>query len=195
MKNYIKTIAAIMFFSVTFIACDDDKTELPEQVPSLYYEGFTEAFAFEGWTNFSQAGTNKWTNEFYEKDDNYYIKFTGFQSNQASNIGWAITPAINLDLADKKRLVFRSAKNHVSSLNNKFELFVSEDFDGTNVLAATWVPLTFNLPPLSGTNYAFVNSGVIDLSAYSGMIHLAWKVTGNGSTLTGGYEVDSINVF
>jgi hypothetical protein len=43
-----------------------------------------------------------------------------------------------------------------------------------------------------------VPSGVIDLSEYSGEIHIAWRVKGDGlsnSEFDGGFQIDNIKVF
>ena len=207
MKNYLNTLLFVLILAVASSCTEEEDTTLPASAPAIYYEGFSRvapaAFTFENWTLFAQAGSKQWFKASYQGASdlvpNDYIEFSSF-GGQASNIGWAISPAINLDTiavpAIKKRLVFQSAQHHATSLENKFELLVSADFDGTNVLGATWTVLPFRLPTYTGgTNYDFVNSGGVDLSGYSGKIHIAFRVIGNGSNLTGGFQIDNINIF
>jgi len=196
MKNYIKTIASTLLVSAAFISCDHD-TEVPPITPAVASESFSRAegsFNFDGWVNFAEAGTKTWFKNAFRGND--YIEFSSFGSGQASNIGWAIMPKVNIDQTASKKMIFQSAQHHATSPANKIEVLVSEDFDGTNVLAATWTSLPFKLPTYTNaTNYDFVNSGAVDLSAYSGEIYIAFRATGNGSTLTGGFQIDNIKLF
>lgn len=204
MKNYFKTAFIALLLAGTFTACsEDDETTLPNTAYASYSEDFgavnddgSYTFSLDDWTIFAEAGTKNWfINDF---EENVYLEFSSFNSGNASNIGWVISPAINIDQAKLKRMTFQSAMHHATSLDNKFELFVSTDFDGTNVADATWEKKEFNLPPYlgyGGKNYEFKNSGVVDLSAYSGEIFIAFKVTGNSTTQTGGFQIDNIKVF
>ena len=108
------------------------------------------------------------------------------------------TSALNMDLADNERLAFDCAQAYVSSASNSIELLVSTDFNGTNVLAAHWTSVPFTKPPLNyDTNFTFFSSGIIDLSAFTGNIYLAFKVKGSGTntSLDGTYEIDNIRLF
>lgn len=199
MKNYLKTALVALLFAGTFTGCSDDDTALPPTAYPIFSEDFSRAdeepaFSFEDWTVFAEAGTKNWfINEFGGND---YIEFSSFNSGNASNIGWVITPAINIDSAPLKRLIFQSAQHHATSLDNKFEVLVSSNYDGEDVLAADWDLKTFRLPPYANAyNYDFYNSGVVDLSDYSGTIYIAFRVKGNTTTQTGGFQVDNIKVF
>jgi hypothetical protein len=202
MKNYLKSII-LLLAAIPFANCSDD-TELPQQSQPVYSEDFTRPtgetqfnFVDQGWTLFAQAGTKNWFKDDFGGND--YIEFSSFGSGEASNIGWTITPEINIDNATQKKLIFQSAQHHATSLDNKFELLVSDDFDGTNVLAAHWTVLNFRKPSYtSATNYDFVNSGGVSLSDFSGNIHVAFRVIGNGTFNTnqaGGFEVDNLKIF
>jgi hypothetical protein len=63
-------------------------------------------------------------------------------------------------------------------------------------LAATWVAVPANIPTTSTAWYAFLGSNV-DLSSYSGTIHVAFKFTGSGTntTLDGAFQVDDFKAF
>ena len=88
------------------------------------------------------------------------------------------------------------AQHHLQSDLNTAEVFISTDFDGSNVLGATWIPVSANLPSQSNSWYQFVDSGLIDLSSYSGTLHVAFRVTGSGTdqTLDGAYQLDDFTI-
>jgi hypothetical protein len=102
-----------------------------------------------------------------------------------------------MDLKDKETLVFQSSQSYVSAAANKLEVLISNNFDGTNVTAATWTPITATLPTTTSPYFEFIKSGEIDLSQYTGNISIAFKVTGSGTntTLDGSYQIDDIRVF
>lgn len=200
-KNIAKIIFVFLFLSI-FSGCSNDDTSLPPMYPAVYSEDFSRPeneppFDFEDWTLFSQAGTKKWFKNSYQGND--YIEFSSFGSGESSNIGWAISPPYNLDTTAAKALIFQSAQHHATSLDNKFELLISTNYDGVNVLNAKWITLKFNGPAYTNaTNYDFVNSGKVNLQAYSGTVYIAFRVTGNGlqnSNQSGGFQVDNIKLF
>lgn len=191
----------VLFFII--LGCSDNETiRMPVLYLTLYSENFSRPegepeFSFEDWTIFSEAGTKEWFKNEYQGND--YIEFSSFASSQSSNIGWAISPEYDVNRLNKKILIFQSAQHHATSLDNKFELLVSTNFDGAHVLTANWEILKFNTPAYTNaTNYDFVNSGPVDLSSYKGKIHMAFRVVGNGlynSNQAGGFQVDNIKLF
>ncbi len=202
MKNIFLKITFAIVTLGSFLSCEVAETDIPTVRPLLFNEDFPEAeitynadFDFAGWTNFAEAGTKKWI----ERDFNGsgYIQFSSFGSGQLSNIGWAITPAINMDATTNEVFSFKSASNFVSDASNKLEVLISTNFDGTNVLAATWTPLSAVVANQTTNNYTYIPSGEINLSSYSGNIHIAFKVTGSGSNtnLDGLFQVDDVKVY
>ncbi len=144
-----------------------------------------------GWTNFSEVGTWKWREKTFS--GNGYAEFSAFGSG-SSNTAWLISPEINLDVAENKGVAFDVAQHHldVDSPNNSLQVLISTDYDGTNVLAATWTPLQANIPTKDVDWYLFLKSN-INLSAYSGKAHIAFKFKGSGTDLTldGAFQVDN----
>ena len=200
MKNkFLKSIFLLVTTAVTLTSCvGDDDYVIPTLRPVIFSEDFNEInfnqnFDYSGWTNFAEAGTRLWTER--EFNDDGYIQFSSFGSGQASNIGWAITPGINMDENTGEILTFQSASNFVDNPNNKLEVFISTNFDGTNVLAATWTPINARVADNTTNNYTYIPSGNIDLSSYTGNIHIAFKVTGNSTTLDGLFQVDKIKIY
>lgn len=202
MKNIFLKITFAAFALATFSSCDEDETALPTIRPLVFSEDFPEEdidfnmnFDFPGWTNFNEAGSKKWTERDFNNSG--YIQFSSFGSGELSNIGWAITPVINLDATSNEVLTFNSASNFVTDPSNKLEVLISTNFDGTNVLAATWTPLNAVVADQTTNNYTYIPSGEIDLSSYSGNIHIAFKATGSGSNtnLDGLFQVDDVKVY
>jgi len=149
---------------------------------------------FPGWTNFAEVGGELWTEQIFS--GNGYAEFSGFRTNDAVNIGWLISPAVDMSASTNVFLSFQSAQHHLDSADNTLEVFVSTDFDGTNVTAATWQPISANLPTMSDAWYAFKESGLIDLSSYSGTLYVGYKFSGSGTdtTLDGAYMVDEFKI-
>lgn len=204
MKSF-KILGLLFIGSLSFTGCSpEDDITLPNETTFKFTEDFSSfseategnAIALTDWTNFAQAGTVKWNEGFYSGTK--YAEFTSYQSAQLSNIAWLISPAINMDTMANETLAFDVAQAYVSSSANSIELLVSTDYDGTNVLAANWTPISFNTPPLNyDTNFDFFSSGLIDLSGYTGNIYIAFRCKGSGTntSLDGTYELDNIRIF
>ncbi|PWI30647.1 hypothetical protein DI383_04155 [Flavobacteriaceae bacterium LYZ1037] len=151
-------------------------------------------FDFPGWTNFSEEGSRVWREKTFS--GNGYIEFSTFGSGDAVNIAWTVTPGIDMSTLDNAFVNFEAAQHHLDSPENTLEIFISSDFDGSDVLGATWEPVSANLPTQANSWYEFVNSGLIDISDYFGTIYLAFKVTGSGTdeTLDGAYQIDNYKI-
>lgn len=203
MKNIFKFSLMLGLVALS-AACSDDDAALPQTHYATYSEDFgtydaeTNTYSFnlteKGWTTYAEAGTKNWFINDYA--GNVYMEFSSYNSGNNSNVGWLITPKVNIDQTSLKRMSFLAAQHHASSLDNTFELLVSDDFDGENVQLATWKKKTFRVPAYnSATNYDFFTSGGVDLSEFSGDIYVAFKITGNGTTQTGGFQIDNVNFF
>ncbi len=200
----MKTIKLVFafFVLVSFAGCSpEDDIKNPSLSSYKFFEDFVsnatdgQAINLAGWTNFAEAGTVKWNQGIYYSDK--YAEFTGYQSGQTSNIGWLISPAINMDTYENEKLAFDVAQAYVSSSANSLDLLISQDFDGTNVTAATWQVVPFKKPALSfDTNFDFFSSGLVDLSSYTGNIYIAFKCksSGTNSSLDGTYEIDNVRI-
>jgi len=166
---------------------------------STIFEDFQDAvdgtdLDLPGWTNFAEAGSRVWREETYQ--GNGYAEFGSFNSQDASNIAWLVSPSVDMDAQNNVFINFRAAQHHLDSNDNTLEVFVSTDFDGTNVLAATWEQLTVNVPTTANSWYEFVDSGLVDISEYSGTLYVAFKVTGSGTDLDldGSYQIDDFKI-
>lgn len=202
MKKYITRLLVLSVAASGFTACDtEEEFDIPSVIIPYFQEDFQTAvdgtvLDLANWTNFAEAGTRKWGEEVFS--GNGYAEFSAFGSGNATNKAWLISPAINVDQYDNDFMSFKVAQHHldVDAAGNSLEVLISTDFDGTNVLAATWTPVTANIPKKAATWYEFAPSSV-DLSGYTGTIHVAFKFTGSGTdtTLDGAFQVDDILIY
>ncbi len=171
---------------------------------NLLYEDFesqrnNRPVEIDGWTNYIEAGTEAWEG-YSSTSSNASLgrscRFQSASSGDASNIGWLITPAIDLDAQDGETLRFKTSNSLADS--SYMEVFYADDWDGTEagVTAATWRFLTDAYVVKDSDSFAeWFSSGNVDLSCLSGTIHIAFKYTGSGqSTFDGVYELDEISV-
>ncbi len=138
----------------------------------------------DGWINYAEAGSVVWTEQVY--GGNGYAEYNPYNSGDSSNIGWLITPGIDLDAQDGEVLTFQTEHAYPDSGHEPLEVFISTDFDGTEagIATATWEPLTFDVSYIVDydTWFSFTDSGSIDLSSYSGTAYIAFKYTGSDSS-------------
>jgi len=147
------------------------------------------------WVNFAEEGSELWTEQAYQ--GNGYAEFSAYNTNDVSNIGWLISPGIDMDAQSNEYLNFKTAQHHLDDdVNNTLEVFVSTDFDGIDVLAATWTPISANIANESSSWYDFIDSGLIDVSSYSGTMYVGFKFVGSGtdSSLDGSYHVEDLSI-
>jgi arginine deiminase len=210
MKNIFKPFLLLTISVGVLTSCvKDDDFEVASFKETVYKEVFDsyivnddEYLNFGDWTSFVETGSVHWFEK--ETDDNGYLEFTSYQSGEASNIAWAITPKINLDESENEVLTFKTSSEYVTDPGNKIEVFISSDFDGTNVLVATWTPVvavlannSTNISSTASNGFININSGEIDLSAITGDIYIAFKGTGSGTNvaLDGSLRLDDIKIY
>ena len=154
-------------------------------------------FALPGWSNIVEKATKLWKSIVYA--GNGYAEFNTTSTTAAENIAWLVSPKINLTGYKNAVLSFRSAQHDlkVDSPLNTLEVYVSTNFDGSNIAKAKWIKLDAKVPLLSTPARQFISSGGIDLSSYSGNIHIGFRYIGSGKdkTLNGAFMVDDVKIF
>ncbi len=146
-----------------------------------------------------EAGTKDWHGDGYNGQS---AEMSAYQSTEASNIGWLITPAIDLTTATAPKLTFKSSLKYFAG--DLLTVWVSTDYDGgTSPQTATWTELTTanivdsNDPVDGASGMNFTTSGDVDLSAYlsSSTVYIAWKYVGGDTPgQTTKYRVDDIRI-
>lgn len=160
---------------------------------NLLDEGFSGGTANQpakptGWVNKSVTGTRSWLTKSFS--GNFFAEATAFQSTDAENEMWLITPGIKAE--DAKTLTFESAQAFYK--HDGLTVYISNDFDGTNIDKATWKKLTYKMPTSSDANYDWVQSGNIDVSGYSGTIYIGFQHKGDKTTNTTTFRLDNVKV-
>lgn len=189
----------LAFVALIFTACVSEEDQaLPPHNPVIFFEDFQgipdNTFNENAWTNIATQGTKTWFGTTHK--GNGHFRFSPFGSNETINEAWLITPKINIDKANAKKMIFLVAQNHVTdTTNNHIKLYISSNFEG-DIENAHWVEKKFNHPQAQSTNFQFVNSGVVDLSEFSGEINIGFKaVGGKDNNHSGGYQIDDIKIF
>ncbi|WP_298556629.1 DUF5689 domain-containing protein [uncultured Algibacter sp.] len=171
---------------------------------NLFYEDFepqrnNRPIEIDGWTNYMETGTEAWEGYTSTSSNASLGRSARFQSSSSgdiSNIGWLITPAINLDAQDGETLRFKTSNSLADS--SYMEVLYSLDWDGeeANITSATWGVLSAAYVVKDSDSFApWFSSGNVDLSCISGTMHIAFKFTGSGQdTFDGIYELDEISV-
>ncbi|OYX83826.1 MAG: DUF5017 domain-containing protein [Flavobacteriales bacterium 32-34-25] len=150
-----------------------------------------------GWSNIIEAGAIVWKGGI--SSTNGYAEFAITGTKVVSNIVWLISPKIDMDTHSNESLSFRTAQDHldVDSPLNTLEVYISTNFDGHNINAATWIPVAARIPNQATPWNEFIGSGAIDLSAYAGKINVAFKYIGSGKDLAldGTFQVDDVQIY
>lgn len=151
-------------------------------------------FSLPGWSNIVEKGTKLWKSVVYA--GNGYAEFNTTSTTAAEIVAWLVSPKINMEDYKNSVLSFRSAQHDlkVDSPLNSLEVYVSTNFDGSNVAKANWTKLEAVLPSLSTPVRQFISSDRIDLSSYSGNIHIGFKYVGSGKdkVLNGAFMIDDV---
>jgi hypothetical protein len=104
---------------------------------------------------------------------------------------WLITPSIQLDEA--KRISFESA--YAFFTHNGLTVWISSNFNGTDVAGATWQQLNPVIAQSADTEHAFIPSGDIDLSGFTGPVRIGFKYVGSGpGGQTTSFRIDNVKV-
>lgn len=154
-------------------------------------------FDLPGWKIFAQVGTRNFTEQTYK--DNGYAEFSAFGSGQLVNIGWLVSPQIDMDKQVGEILTFQAAQAFLRSRENILEVLASTNYDGTNVASADWVVVPAITPTPESLRYDFASgfSGEIDLTKFKGKLNFAFRVKGSGtnSNLGGTYQIDNVMMY
>ncbi len=162
-------------------------------LPSLN-ETFDDYVAYDeinknGWVDLTVAGDRLWIAKEY--DGNNYAQATGYNSELDDMETWMITPLVDNTSGDKT-LTFKAEKAYWKHSDyDPMEVYVSTDFNGTNFESANWTKLSPTLPVSSDDDYAWIESGDVDLSAYVGNVAVAFRYKGSNDESTS-IQVDDV---
>jgi len=145
----------------------------------------------DGWKTIAEAGTKVWNAKQYS--GNIYAEMNPYQSGEANNTAWLISPNFNIPSGVNTYLKFDTQYNYWA--NATLEVFISNNFDGSNPQSATWTKLTdaYIVKQADGTN-RWVSSGNINIKDFAGNACIGFKYTGS-STISTAFRVDNVMVF
>ncbi len=171
---------------------------------NLFYEDFesqknNKLITGNGWTNYTEAGNLGWK-AYSSTSTNASLgrsaRFKSASSGDLSNIGWLITPAMNMDEHDGETLHFKTSNSLADS--SYLEVLYAPDWDGNpeHIKQATWKILSAAYVVKDTDSFVpWFNSGNVDLSCISGTIHIAFRYTGSGHQIFDGvYELDEVRI-
>ncbi len=143
-----------------------------------------------GWLNATDVPNGSfWRAKEYQSDN--YIQATAYNDITPSTHNWVITPGVT-DFGNKI-LSFRSAWGF-GSLEHVLKVYVSTDFDGSDIGAATWVEINPTVATLASGEHQWVSSGDYPLSAFSGVGYVAFEYTGAANNSPSSLRLDDVKI-
>ncbi len=167
----------------------------PTAVTELYcdFEGLNKnisALEDKGWTITNTSGGKNWyINEY---NSNSYAAATAYKGTGSGPWDmWLISPAIDISKSPKKTLEFITQAAYQST-NSGMRVYVMTTNDPNTAVKTLVTPA---LPTIPASGYSdWVNSGVIDLSSYSGIIYIGWEYWGESTSGSSTYCIDNVNI-
>ncbi len=186
MKKGLLLIAAIIF-----IAFNSNAQVVSEDFEST--PGDQSDISIAGWVNYATEGTRMWQSREYVSESNKYTQLSAYNSTDATNVAWLITPSFTLGSTNV--LTFRSKTGYYK--HDALTVFISTDFDGNeaNIGTANWTELTYTKPTGPVDSYGdWTPSGDVSLTG-SGTAYIGFKYSGNaGAGETTTLQLDDIVV-
>ncbi|MCH2225779.1 MAG: DUF5689 domain-containing protein [Crocinitomicaceae bacterium] len=157
---------------------------------SLYKDFNDDEILSGNWTTHTLSGSfTSWETSSAGGAPNPYAAISNYDGtgNEVAEV-WLISPSFDLSASTAPKLSFENAYNYNGP---QLEVKVSTDYVSGEPNSGTWTDLS-SLANWSSGNFTFINSGDIDLSAYTNSnVHIAFKYVGtatDGST----WEIDNI---
>lgn len=143
----------------------------------------------DDWANVQIQGTKDWYCTSF--NNNYYAAMTGYKGTAPFD-SWLITPAIDMTKVADKVLSFDSQVNGYGSTTTVFEVYALTSADPAT---ATKTKLSPTLPTAPASGYSdFTGSGNIDLSGFSGTIHIGFRYYATADANFATWCVDNVKV-
>ena len=161
-----------------------------EAAPDILFTTFNDSW--ENWTMVSVEGDQVWSRDnSFGLEDSPCALMSGYSGEPFENEDWLISPMLDFTTTSNEMVSFYSATNYDGPA---LEFKISTDYDGSgNPNDFTWTDLSENVTWSSG-DFVWTESGVIDISSYSGeSLYLAFTYY---STTEGAanWEIDNIRI-
>lgn len=148
------------------------------------------------WSNLAQIGNRYWRGTTV--NGNPCAQATSHTSSNPSDVGWLISPPVTY--TSGMSLSFRSQRGFGVAGHDPFGLFISTDFNITNLATANWTPVPCAYATPSTADQVWVESGAIDLgqvlpSGSSGSFVIGFRYTGSGPNgQTTNFRIDDVTI-
>lgn len=162
--------------------------DAPTEGVSFIDETFDTALPAD-WTQVQVSGNKKWL--WKEFSGNGYASMSGY-GGTAPFDQWFITPAIDMSKVENKVLTFDNQGNSYGGTTSDLEVYVMTSADPSK---ATLTKLNYTKADLpSGAFSAWVSSGNIDLSSFTGVIHIGFRYTATADANYATLCIDNVKV-
>jgi hypothetical protein len=153
-----------------------------------------QPIAINNWQSIAQVGSKVWIAK--ESSGNRYAEMTAYQSAEASNISWLVSPQVNLSTISPRYLTFKTQFSQWRD-GTTLEVYIASNYDGQNPAAATWTKLNDAYIVQQADGFGvWMSSGIVNLQSFSGNVHFGFKYTGGGTTNQFTFfRVDDFQVF
>jgi len=182
MKKVLLSLVSLFFVATSFAQVSENfSTVVNNQDISL-----------SGWTNEASEGARVFIGKYYEPEANYYAQASAYNSTDASNVCWLVTPGVFANSSSV--LSFKTKYGYYNA--DVASVWVSTDFTG-DITTANWTEITGYTEPeqVSGGYSAWAESGSISLSSYAGQtVHVAFKYSGAAPSATTTWQVDDVTI-
>lgn len=161
--------------------------------------------AIDGWINYIEAGSKAWYSYTYDGYSDgsmaYYSPY--YAPTGESNIGWLITPGVDLDEMPDDSIKFTLGYGYCTHTDSDpVSIKYSLDFNGseTGIASATWHDITdlCNMPQCVSDGWSDMVTTALSIDSLSGTIYVAFVYSGLGSNgvsgLSDGTAVELENV-
>lgn len=143
-----------------------------------------------GWIIRNVIGSINWeTNSQGSIFGSYYGMCSNYDAGSGNSEceSWLISPSVDLSNASIPFLEFQNACNYNGS---QMEVYISNNYDGvSSPTTATWTQLS---PVLSSGSFAWVSSGILDITGFkTSGVYIGFKYTGS-STSGKTWEIDNV---
>ena len=141
-----------------------------------------------GWNYVHIEGDKDWY--LTEFDANTYAAATAYKGNKGPWDQWLVSPGVNLDNAPKKTLEFITQAAYQST-TSYMEVYLLTSNDPST---ADKTKLEVNLPEIPASGYSQWVTSNVDLSAFSGVVYIAWRYYGTSASGSSTYCIDNVNI-
>ncbi|MDI1254648.1 MAG: DUF5689 domain-containing protein [Flavobacterium sp.] len=160
---------------------------------TLLNEAFTSNLG--EWTTYSVIGGEVWAHSAQYGNPGGMAKMSGYNNGNKNNEDWLISPVQDLTgLANGATLSFDNAYKFDG---NPIVVLISKDYDGIGNPSTTGTWTVVPGAVLSTGNYAYANSGNLDISDYTGAgtehVYVAFKYTST-TTAASTWEIDNVKI-